>query len=96
MLVLPRFGNLKWLTRLSHLNFQVSTGSACSSGKDNPSHVMEAMGLSFEEMGRVLRISSWWNTATEDWDSLGDALEEVWAELKKPSGEGRKKRTITL
>ena len=96
MLVMPKHGNLKWLTRLSHLGFEVSTGSACSSGKDNPSHVMAAMGLRFEEMGRVLRISSGWNSTTDDWSALSGALAEVWSELENPSRERRQKRTISL
>jgi cysteine desulfurase len=96
MLVLPAFPNLSWLTRLSHLGFQVSTGSACSAGKDNPSHVMEAMGLEPEEMGRVLRASALWQTSTDDWAGLAQAIEQVWAELCAPSGEAREKRRIRL
>ena len=78
MLVMPAHGNVKWLTRLARHGFQISTGSACSSGKENPSHVMMAMGLDFKEMGRVLRISAGWETAKEDWFGLSDALSEVW------------------
>jgi cysteine desulfurase len=58
MFVLPEHKNLRWLTRLGKRGFAVSTGSACSAGKGNPSRVMQAMGCGFEEMGRVLRISS--------------------------------------
>ena len=92
MLVLPESGptNLKWLIRLDRLGFAVSTGSACSAGKGNPSHVMESMGLDFEQMGRVLRISGGWQTEGEDWDALADALLEVWDELK--SGKRMEKR----
>jgi cysteine desulfurase len=96
MLVLPAFSNLSWLTRLSHLGFQVSTGSACSAGKDNPSHVMEAMGLTYEEMGRVLRASSLWEATTDDWETLAAELESVWEDLRRPSAEGRTKRKIVL
>ena len=91
MLILPESGpsNLKWLIRLDRLGFAVSTGSACSAGKGNPSHVMEAMGLNFEQMSRVLRISGGWQTEGKDWEDLGDALLKVWGDLK--SG-GRMKR----
>lgn len=82
MLVLPAHRNTKWLTRLSRRGFQVSTGSACSSGKGNPSHVMQAMGLDFDEMGRVLRISGGWETAESDWEALGDALVEIFEEME--------------
>ncbi|MFK5923298.1 MAG: cysteine desulfurase family protein [Verrucomicrobiota bacterium] len=84
MLILPAAGpkNLKWLIRLDRLGFAVSTGSACSAGKGNPSHVMEAMGLDFDQMSRVLRISGGWQTKEEDWMALADALAEVWEDLQ--------------
>ena len=82
MLVLPRGKNLKWLTRLSRRGFAVSTGSACSAGKGNPSHVMEAMGLDFEKMGRVIRVSGGWETTREDWTALADGFREVADELR--------------
>jgi cysteine desulfurase len=77
MVVLPHTKNLKWLTRLSQRGFAVSTGSACSAGKGNPSAVMMAMGLGFEEMGRVLRVSSGPDTTAEEWEGLVEALLEV-------------------
>jgi len=81
MFVLPHTKNLKWLTRLSQLGFSVSTGSACSAGKGNPSRVMSAMGLDFEEMGRVMRISGGWETTADDWAALAAAILEVSADL---------------
>lgn len=82
MFVVPHSKNLKWLTRLSERGFCVSTGSACSAGKGNPSAVMMAMGLDFEEMGRVIRVSGGWETEASDWDVLAAALLEVEAELR--------------
>lgn len=81
MLVLPYGKNLKWLTRLSQRGFAVSTGSACSAGKGNPSTVMAAMGLDYEAMGRVLRISSGPETTAGDWEALAEAISEVAGEL---------------
>ncbi len=81
MLVLPHTMNLKWLTRLSQRGFSVSTGSACSAGQGNPSRVMAAMGLDFDEMSRVLRVSSGWETTADDWIALTEALRSVAAEL---------------
>ncbi|MDG2125998.1 MAG: hypothetical protein P8J87_20025, partial [Verrucomicrobiales bacterium] len=82
MVLVPGHKNLKWLTRLDGLGFQVSTGSACSAGKGNPSHVMEAMGLGFEEMGRVVRVSGGWETELSDWEALAGAFGEVWGMLE--------------
>lgn len=84
MILLPHSRNLKWLTRLSRRKFAVSTGSACSAGKGNPSKVMEAMGLDHEEMGRVLRLSGGWETTEEDWLTLAEALFEIEEELRNP------------
>jgi cysteine desulfurase len=85
MIAVPAHSNLKWLTRLSRRGFCLSTGSACSAGKGNPSQVMAAMGLSHQEMGRVLRISGGWETTAQDWQAIAAAMTEVWRELE--SGE---------
>ena len=46
MLLIPPGGkNLTWLTRLGRRGFSISTGSACSSAKPEPSHVLLAIGL---------------------------------------------------
>jgi cysteine desulfurase len=81
MFVLPRGRNVQWLARLGRRGFAVSTGSACSAGKGNPSAVMEAMGLGFEEMGRVLRVSGGPETGAEEWEGLAAALAEVAGEM---------------
>lgn len=92
LFVLPEFGNLKWLTRLSHLGFQVSTGSACSAGKGHPSRVLEAMGLDACDMGRVLRASALWQATPEHWLALASALHQVWLDLRHPSPSARQNR----
>lgn len=81
MFVLPEHKNLRWLTRLSQRGIAVSTGSACSAGKGDPSRVMQAMGCSFAEMGRVLRVSSLPGAGAEAWEALLDSLLEVRDEL---------------
>ncbi|MGB0422355.1 MAG: hypothetical protein ACPGL0_14450, partial [Limisphaerales bacterium] len=58
--------------------FAVSTGSACSSGQEKPSHVMEAMGLTPNEAGRVVRFSAGWETTPTDWEGLHQALMAVY------------------
>lgn len=67
----------RWVVKLDKIGFAVSTGSACASGREEPSHVMEAMGYSADEAGRVLRFSSGWDSTEEDWIALADALEKV-------------------
>ena len=67
----------RWVVKLDKLGFAVSTGSACSSGKEEPSHVIAAIGYSPRQAGRVLRFSSGWETTVEDWSALLAGLEEV-------------------
>lgn len=81
MLVMPRHDNRKWLARLSQQGFAISTGSACSSGSEGASQVMQAIGAAPEEMRRVLRISGGWDTTAQDWSRLAEAMVRVWQGL---------------
>jgi cysteine desulfurase len=74
----------RWVVKLDKLGFAVSTGSACSSGKEAPSHVLSAMGFLAADAGRVLRFSAGWETTSEDWTRLLDALRTVHAGMKAP------------
>lgn len=75
----------RWVVKLDKLGFAVSTGSACASGKEEPSHVIAAMGFSPSESARVLRFSSAWETSAEEWTALLGALDEVWHGMHKTS-----------
>ncbi|TDU81007.1 cysteine desulfurase [Prosthecobacter fusiformis] len=81
LMVMPRHDNLKWLTRLTRRGFAISTGSACSSGKEGSSVVVQALGASWEELKRVVRVSGGWDTTAEAWQDLATAFEEVGTEL---------------
>jgi cysteine desulfurase len=72
----------RWVVKLDKLGFAVSTGSACASGREEPSHVLAAMGYAPAEAGRVLRFSSGWETRPEDWDALANAAAEVYASVR--------------
>ena len=54
------------LHTLENYNVFVSTGSACSSHKPDPSHVLTAMGLSREELGGAVRFSFSSDNTLED------------------------------
>jgi cysteine desulfurase len=71
----------RWVVQLDKLGFAVSTGSACSSGKEKPSHVLLAMGCDPEKADRMLRFSSGWNTTEADWNDLLDAIKAAFEEL---------------
>ena len=81
LLVMPRHENLKWLTRLSRRGFSISTGSACSSGKEGSSVVVQALGASPDELKRVVRVSGGWDHTKADWLALAEAFVEVDREL---------------
>ena len=55
---------------MDRLGFAVSTGSACASGKEKPSHVLTAMGVPPEDAARALRFSAGWGTTRDDWRAL--------------------------
>jgi cysteine desulfurase len=54
--------------------FAVSTGSACSSGTLEPSHVLKAMGLPLHDTQNALRLSLGRHTTETDVSALIDAL----------------------
>jgi cysteine desulfurase len=54
----------------------VSAGSACSSGKVGPSHVLKAMG---REAAGGLRVSIGWRTTSKDIELFASALSEILA-----------------
>lgn len=81
-LVMPFADNTRWVTRLDKRGFQVSTGSACATGKSGPSHVLAAMGVDADEARRVVRVSSGWETTVEDWQALAAAFGEVATEVR--------------
>jgi cysteine desulfurase len=83
LMVMPAHHNLKWLTALSRRGFSISTGSACSSGKEGSSVVVTALGASADELKRVVRISGGWETSADAWQALASAFGEVWDELSR-------------
>jgi cysteine desulfurase len=84
-LLLPHVENTRWVAKLDKRGFQVSTGSACAAGKQGPSHVLAALGISADEAFRVIRISSGWETTEADWQALLVALADVATELIPPA-----------
>jgi cysteine desulfurase len=64
----------RWVVVMDKLGFAVSTGSACASGQEKPSHVLTAMGIAPGDAGRALRFSGGWDTAWEEWDKLRTGL----------------------
>ena len=71
----------RWVVRLDRLGFAVSTGSACSSGKEVPSPVLASMGYPAQASDRMVRVSAGWETTPEAWDDLLKAFLQVATEF---------------
>jgi cysteine desulfurase len=67
----------------------VSSGSACSSGKVQPSHVLEAMGFGPELAQGAVRLSLGWSTSEAD----VDCCLEAWRKLVDTLLKGQRRNT---
>ena len=63
----------------------ISAGSACSSGKTKPSHVLRAMDASEEEAMSAIRVSLGWNSTAEDADAFIREWPKAYARIKARS-----------
>ena len=61
----------------------VSSGSACSSGKVQASHVLAAMGVEPSLAQGAVRVSLGWSTSESDIENLLNALTKVVSSLRK-------------
>ena len=61
----------------------VSSGSACSSGKVQPSHVLEAMGFEPDIAQGAVRLSMGWSTQDADVDRCLEAWRKLAGNLLK-------------
>ncbi len=73
----PRIEAHVLLIALDMEGIAVSSGSACSSGKVKPSHVLSAMGVEPDLAGGAIRVSLGWNSRREDCSSFVQALERT-------------------
>jgi cysteine desulfurase len=81
-IVLPEIDcRQRWVVKLDKGGAAVSTGSACASGEEKPSHVLSAMGLNGGRASRVVRVSSGWETTTDEWERLGEVFERVYGTM---------------
>ncbi len=81
-----RFGGVgaeSLLIALDLQGFAVATGSACSSGSIEPSHVLTGMGLTREQAKSSLRFSLGASNDQDQVDALAEALVRAVAQLRK-------------
>jgi cysteine desulfurase len=70
------------LIALDLAGIAVSAGSACSSGKVEPSHVLAAMGIEAEEAATAIRVSMGWSTTEQDVERFCAAWDDVRAKAQ--------------
>jgi len=63
----------------------ISAGTACSSGKAKPSHVLAAMGASEEEATTAIRVSLGWNSTENDAEAFTHEWPAAYARIKARS-----------
>ena len=72
-IILPGVSSETQVMALDLAGVAVSAGSACSSGKVRPSHVLGAMGLPPEEAGAAIRVSLGWASQPSDVERFVEA-----------------------
>jgi cysteine desulfurase len=77
------------LLRLNEFNICASSGSACTSGSLEPSHVLRAMGVPFTAIHGSIRFSLSRYTMDQDIDTVLEKMPLVIKELRELSPYGR-------
>jgi cysteine desulfurase len=78
----PGFSGATQLMTMDLAGIAISAGSACSSGKTKPSHVLLAMGASEEEATSAIRVSLGWNSDAEDAGAFIREWPKAYARIK--------------
>jgi cysteine desulfurase len=73
----PDQDNERLLIKLDQLGIMAAAGSACSAAKQEPSHVLRAMGISDGDARSSLRLSLGRSTTKSDIDRTIDALKRI-------------------
>lgn len=86
MFCIPRIDGETLLMQLDLAGFAVASGSACSSGKRDPSHVLQAMGYKNSIAGSSIRVSFGHQNTQAEADALVDALINIRQRLAAMAG----------
>src|SRR5262249_2872470 len=84
---IPGLKNSVAMMGLDLKGISVSSGSACSSGKVGPSHVLPAMGVSDALSGCAMRLSVGWNSTEADIEAFLSGLSEVLGRHRERRGK---------
>ena len=86
MVCIPGLDGETLLMQLDLAGFAVASGSACSSGKREPSHVLLAMGASQEQARSSIRVSFGPGNSNEDASALVVELVRIRQRLRNMAG----------
>lgn len=78
----PGFASQTQLMTMDLAGIAISSGSACSSGKTRPSHVLSAMGADEALASCGIRVSLGWNSTEEDADAFCREWPAAYARVK--------------
>lgn len=81
----PGFSGATQMMTMDLAGLAISAGSACSSGKTKPSHVLTAMGASDDAAGDAIRVSLGWNSTAADADAFIREWPAAYARIKAKS-----------
>jgi cysteine desulfurase len=79
---LPRVSAETAIMALDLDGVMISSGSACSSGKVKPSHVLKAMGVPGGLAQSALRVSFGWNSTEEDADAAISSISHLLSRVR--------------
>lgn len=81
MLAMPGVTSETQLIHLDLAGFCVSAGSACSSGRIEPSQALLAMDYDVKTAGSAIRVSTGWNTTEAEIDAFTDCYIALYEKL---------------
>ena len=87
MFCIPRIDGETLLMQLDLAGFSVASGSACSSGKRDPSHVLQAMGFKHGIAGSSIRVSFGHQNTLEEANALVETLIQIRQRLTAMAGQ---------
>ena len=85
-LALPGLTAETLLIALDLAGLAISSGSACSSGKVRPSHVLAAMGVATDLAKGALRISLGYSTRESDVESFCETFQKTVSSIRARRG----------
>lgn len=85
-IAMPGVSNEVQLMDFDLKGFAVSAGSACSSGRIEPSHVLRAMGVDKKLAGSAIRVSAGWKTTQKEIGDFAHAWQALYQRLHSRAG----------